>query len=77
MKTEIFLGKLAEVLLASPGGVKFETRLDSLAGWDSMGQVATLSFLDEELGAKLPAGSLQKCQTLGDIVCLVKERLTD
>jgi acyl carrier protein len=77
MTTAQLIENLAEVLLAGPTEVTGETRLESLSGWDSMGQLAILSFLDEQLGATLPVGSLQKCQTLADITELVKGKLSD
>jgi len=66
-----FLEKLAETLLVTVGDLTPETNLSSLASWDSMGQVAVLSLIDEMMGPAIPPGSLQKCVTVGDIMRLI------
>lgn len=77
MKKHEFIERLGEVLMAEPGKTGEETPLESLPGWDSMGQVATVGFLDEVLGASPPPGSLQQCRTVGDILGLVAGKLED
>ena len=64
-----FLAQLAEALNAEPSQLTVQTPLDSLEGWDSMGQVSVVSLLDQ-IGVKSPPGALQKCRTAGDIVAL-------
>jgi acyl carrier protein len=71
-----FLAQLGETLMAE-APLTADTVLNQLAGWDSMGMVATMSLIDESLGATLPRGSLQKCATVGDILALVKDRLPE
>lgn len=75
-KTE-FLGKLAEAIMAGNRPLKSEIPLNKFPGWDSMGQVAVVGLIDEALGISLPPGSLQNCRTVGDILALVADRLTD
>lgn len=64
-----FLAQVAEALNAEPSQLTVQTRLDSLEGWDSMGQVSVVSLLDQ-IGVRSPPGALQKCRTVGDIAAL-------
>lgn len=70
-----FLEKMAEIVEVDPSKVNSDTPLDSLSGWDSIGQVSTLSFLDEAFGVQPPSGYLEKCATVEDILALVRDRL--
>jgi len=70
-----FIKELADVLAEDPSAMNSETVLESLAGWDSMGKVATISFLDSSFGVRLPPGTIQKCRQVRDVVALVKEQL--
>ena len=70
-----FLREFAELLGEPAAEVQLETDLTSLAGWDSMGQLSTLSVLDE-LGAPPPRGALQQCRKVRDVVALAESRLT-
>jgi acyl carrier protein len=72
-----FLSKLGEILMAEPGKLDPETDLGGLSGWDSMGQVAVFSLLDEAVGTTPAPGLLQKCTTVGDIVALAESHLTE
>lgn len=74
MKVDQFLQNLADVLGASAAEVQPATALDSLSGWDSMGQLSTLSLLDE-IGVKPPKGSLQQCKTVADLLALAGDKL--
>lgn len=69
-----FLQRLADVLMADQA-ITRDTPLDSLSGWDSMGQVALVAMLDETLRYQLPPGTLQGCKRVGDIVVLVATKL--
>ena len=75
MTETAFIKELAAVLSEDASEVSCETALGSLAGWDSMGMVATLGFLDASLGVRLPRGAIQQCRQVRDLVALVKEKL--
>jgi acyl carrier protein len=77
MNTNQFLDEFADVALAPREQVSLDTPLESLEMWDSMAQVSAIAMIDEKLGAQLPTGSLGACKTVGDIIKLVKDRLTD
>lgn len=75
MSKQQFLEKFAEILEVEPAKVALETPLNSIGGWDSIGQVTTLSFLDEVFSVQPPSGYLGKCITVEDVVALVRDRL--
>ena len=74
MKLDQFLKNLADLLGASAAEVQIDTPLESLNGWDSMGQLSTLSLLDE-IGVRPPKGSLQQCKSVRDLVALAGEKV--
>jgi acyl carrier protein len=71
-----FLSKLGEILMAAQDRLALETDLRELSGWDSMGQVAVFSLLDEAVGTTPAPGLLQKCTTVGDVLALAESHLT-
>ena len=71
-----FATKLEEVFMEEASKIQPDTELDTLLGWDSMGKVAFLSFLDLELGVQPPAGALDDCKQVSDLIKLVEDRLT-
>jgi len=75
MTETAFIKELAATLSEDASGMNCETALDSLAGWDSMGMVATLGFLDASFGVRLPPGTIQQCRQVRDLVALVKQKL--
>jgi acyl carrier protein len=76
MNTAEFLGRLGETLMLEGAQLTPETELSSLSGWDSMGMVAVVGLIDQELDTTLPRGALQACKTVGDVVDLVKSKLS-
>jgi acyl carrier protein len=74
--TEIaFIKELAAVLAEDATEMNNETALNSLAGWDSMGKVATMAFLDASFGVRLPPGAIQECLQVRDLMAFVKDKL--
>lgn len=70
-----FIQELASVLAEDAAGMAPEIALESLAGWDSMGKLATLGFLDASFGLNVPPGTLQNCRLVRDLIELVKPQL--
>lgn len=66
-----FVEKLGAEIGVAPGKLGDTALLKSFSGWDSMGQMAVIAMIDTELEVQLPAGSLQNCNTVGDITALV------
>jgi acyl carrier protein len=75
-KTE-FIEKLAQELSIAPGELAIDAELSSISSWDSLGKMGVLALIDSELRMVLPQGSLQKCKTVYDLVCLVKPNLSN
>jgi acyl carrier protein len=73
-KTE-FVGKLGSELGIAPEKLMEAAPLSSFSTWDSMGRMAVLAMIDTELNQEIPRGALQKCNTVGDLISLVKGKL--
>lgn len=77
MQRNEFIRRFAESLTEDPSRVEAQTILKSLSTWDSMGKVSFLSFLDDEFHFQPEPGDLDQCQTVADIMALLKDRLTE
>ena len=77
MTKSVFIQKLSEALMENASKIQPDTQLTSLSGWDSMGKVAFLSFLDEEFGYQPPHGALDQSQKVSDLMTLVKSNLQE
>ena len=71
-----FVAKLGAELGIAPDRLGKPARLGSFPAWDSMGKMAVLALIDAELGQDVPPGALQKCQTVDDLLGLVRDKLT-
>jgi acyl carrier protein len=74
MSKDEFLKRFAEVLMSDDAPLAAETALGEFAGWDSMGQMAALSLLDE-LGVKVPPGRIAECQTVADVLAIAGDKV--
>ncbi len=70
-----FIEKLGAEIGIAPEKLGDPALLGSFPSWDSMGRMAVVAMIDTELDLQLPAGSLQKCATVGDLVTLVAAKL--
>jgi acyl carrier protein len=77
MSEQQFLEKLGEILDVGNLKIVPETPLEAIGGWDSIGQLTALGFLDETFSVQPPSGYLATCRTVADVMALVRERLTD
>jgi len=75
MSKEEFKRKLGLELGIDPAKLSDNAEMASFSAWDSMGRIATIAMLDTELGFVSPAGALQNCKTVGDLVALVGPKL--
>jgi acyl carrier protein len=71
-----FIAKLGTELGIPPERLEKSAPLASFSAWDSMGKMAVLALIDTELQQEIPAGALQKCQTVGDLLGLLQNKLT-
>jgi acyl carrier protein len=72
-----FIPKLATTLEADPSAFSESTVLSDLPHWDSMRLLEVIVLLDEELGVNLNANLLTKCETAGQLLALVDDRLSN
>lgn len=70
-----FIEKLGSELGISPEKLVDTALLSSFASWDSMGRMAVLAMIDTELEHEIPRGALQKCDSVGDLLLLVNDKL--
>jgi acyl carrier protein len=77
MTKALFVEKLGAELGIAPSKLTASAPLASFSAWDSMGRMSVVAMLDTELGFQAPPGSLQKCQTVGDLVAILGTRLDE
>ncbi|WP_042165721.1 acyl carrier protein [Paenibacillus gorillae] len=78
MTTIEFIANFEENVVFVPvGTLTVESVLDELEDWDSMATVATIALVDESFGVQLNGTQLLACQTLNDLIELVKHKLED
>ena len=76
MKKADFLLQLAETIEADIHTMSESTVLSELPRWDSMRLLEVIALVDEQLGINLNANQLANCETVGQILDLVKDKLT-
>lgn len=72
-----FIPKLVSTLEADPEQFCGNTVLTDLPHWDSLRLLELIALLDQELGVKLNASLLVRCQTAGELLGLVGEHLSE
>lgn len=78
MTTIEFISKFEEdVVFVAQGSLTLNTQLSELEDWDSMATVAVLALVDEHLGMRLTADQLSSCNTVGDLIGLVRDKLEE
>lgn len=70
-----FLEGLAKALEWEDAVLSETTVLRGNEHWDSMGKVATMLFLDEDVGFTATDAELEAIATVGDLLVLAGERL--
>lgn len=75
MNNQTFLHELAGILGVPTATLADTTRLADCTGWDSMGKMAALTLIDTDLNLPVPYDTLQKCQTVGDLLAFVAPHL--
>ena len=72
-----FYQLLDEVTESPPGTVTGSEQLADLKGWDSLSVVTFMGATNKEFGVILAPGDLANAKTVGDLVQLVGEHVTD
>ena len=75
MTEEQLKSKLERMMELGEGSLTQDSNLESIEAWDSMAKMDLLSFFDQELKFNPPAGALEDCRSVGDVVQLVKDKL--
>ena len=75
MGEQVFMEKFAEVLevTASEGIFNEDYKLNGAELWDSMGILSAIALIDEEFGITLPAKTLEECNTVRDLLALIRD----
>jgi acyl carrier protein len=79
MKTEDTLTKTQqafhEAFDIDPQSVSLDTRPDDIKGWDSLGQLALASSLEQAFGINLDVDDLMEMENVHEIVRIVRSKL--
>jgi acyl carrier protein len=75
VKREAFFQGLAEALEWTGPQLSDATVLRGHDLWDSMGKVATMLFLDEDLGVAVSDADLERVTTVADVIELVRDHV--
>lgn len=70
-----FLAELTELLEEEAGSLAPETSLFDIESWDSVNVVSFMTFVDRKFQLVLSPQALSECQTVGDLMGLVENRL--
>lgn len=76
MKKAEFLPQLAQAIEADSDTMSESTVLNELPNWDSMRLLEVIALVDEQLGVNLNANQLAKCETVGQILGILGDKLT-
>ena len=68
MNRNELLSELAEILEVE--GLSEDQNLSDIDSWDSMGMIAYISLVDDELNKELDPDLFEDCQTIGDLMNL-------
>ena len=76
MTTTEVISKLEEIMCLPSGTLSLDKKLAGLTEWDSIAILSFISFVDESLGITLNASSVQKAESVLDLINLVRENLS-
>jgi acyl carrier protein len=74
MNRQDALQMLAQTLDLGPKTLTGEETLSDLPGWDSLSTLTFISVVDREVGLPLRGDQVTRCQTVGDLLDLIKAR---
>ena len=70
-----FIQKVKTCLFEERRDVDAATVLSDLAGWDSLGRLSIVVLLHDEFSLAVDTKTLRACETIRDLMELVKEKL--
>jgi len=72
MDREDFLNCLCEVLELAPGSLKGDEALEDVENWTSLAVLGLMAVVDEKYNVTLAARQIAGCQTVNDLMGLVR-----
>ncbi len=72
-----FLDVLEEALELEPGTLRDELAFSDMKSWDSMTGLIFIAMADDQLGIEVSGDQVSTCKTVGDLIALVADALTD
>jgi acyl carrier protein len=78
MNKQDFLLNINELLeLESGTTVDLDSQLAGIESWDSLTVVGFIALIDEKFELVVPASKIANCNTVGDLMVLVSDKITD
>lgn len=75
MTTSDFLRALEEALEVDQNSLQESQRLEDVEIWDSMAAMIFMALVDEETGLSVTGDQIMDCQTVGDLVGLLGDKI--
>lgn len=75
MNKQDFLLSIHELLELEPGTVDMDSQLAGIESWDSLTVVGFIALVDEKFETVVSASKIDKCNTVGDLIMLVEEKI--
>jgi acyl carrier protein len=75
MSQHEFIQKVKNCLFEESSAVDAATVLNDLDGWDSLGRLSIVVMLHDEFSLTVDTKTLRACETIGDLLDLVRTKL--
>lgn len=72
MTDQEFIEQIADALEVEPNDISVDTKLETIAEYDSMAKLSVIVLLDEEFDKKLSGEDMGKFETIGDIMSFAR-----
>lgn len=72
MTDQEFIEQIADALEVEPNDISADTKLETIAEYDSMAKLSVIVLLDEEFDKKLSGEDMGKFETIGDIMSFAR-----
>lgn len=70
-----FIRILEDLIELNPGTLSGSTRLADIQNWDSLAVIGFIAAADEHLAASVPAQRIYQCETIDQLLDLLKDKL--
>lgn len=71
-----FISEFEEIVMVEPGTIDETTILNELEDWDSLTKMSFEVFVEDNFGIKLELNTINKFNDFGDILEVLKEKLS-